>query len=522
MRNRARTNRVDIEHVAERDSFVAPGPGGWQRLADHFPGALTSEYQLLYVETAPLAMAGMFERYGVVARGLDVAYVNGHLYIAPLPLAGPREMKRTPPDGLVWLLARLHPAFRRRTAAARRTLETRPWRAAATRWFETERFEWQQRNSALQSIDPASMTAAELCDHLANCRQHVIDGYSRHFQLHGDDLLPVGLLIVRCAEWGIEPAVALTALDASTASAPTEPTPSWQLITGYDLDAQAWIELTHHHTPASMSAPEPVDLSSLVADHQRPELLALVEDARAANRLRDDNGLLTGAWPMGLLRRAMLEAGRRLVSDEPGLAIEMTVAELVTALNDPKCLDHAGIATRRDLRTRCSALDAPPLLGPRFPIPTLSALPRPLALIGAAQLAAADHMTGAADGPVGIGSISYAGRALVIEDPLTAFDLFEPGDIVVTRFTSPSWNVLLTDAGALVTTTGGLACHAASIARELGLPAVIGDTTAFERFNTGELIVVDPIAATVVHQVESARTTSPRLTRRASSAEHSG
>src|SRR4029077_1610460 len=185
---------------------------------------------------------------------------------------------------------------------------------------------------------------------------------------------------------------------------------------------------------------------------------------------------------MGLLRRAMLESGHRLWFEDPSLAIEMTVAELVTALNDPVRLDPAAIADRRDHRMRLSALDAPLTLGPSFPIPTLSARPRPLALIGAAQLAAADHMTSTTDGPVGIGSTSYTGRALVVDDPLTAFDLLEPGDIVITKFTSPSWNALLALAGALVTTTGGLACHAASIARELGLPTVIGDTTAFERF----------------------------------------
>ena len=106
-------------------------------------------------------------------------------------------------------------------------------------------------------------------------------------------------------------------------------------------------------------------------------------------------------------------------------------------------------------------------------------------------------MAGTDDGPVGIGSTGYTGRALVVDDPLTAFDLLEPGDIIITRFTSPSWNALLAHAGALVTTTGGLACHAAAIARELGLPAVIGDATAFDRFTTGDLLRVDPVAATV-------------------------
>lgn len=480
-------------------SFVAPRPGGWQRLADHFPDAVTAEYQLVYSEAAPPAFAAGFERYGVLARGLDVAYINGHVYIAPIPLAGPREMKRTPPDFLVWLMSRAHPAFRKRNKRAQLTLEARPWRAVCQHWFDVERFEWQQLNNSLQALDPTAMTVSELRTHLTNCRAHAVKGYSRHFALHGDDLLPVGLLIVRCGEWGIEPALALRALDGSArGEASTDETPAWQLVTGYDLDAHTWGELKGNRSPASLPPSAPADLSSLIPEEDRAELKALVEDARTATRFRDDNGLMTGAWPMGLLRRVMLGAGRRLGFGDPALAIEMTVAELLTALQNPGQFDSGPIVERREIRRQNSALDAPLTLGPKFPIPTLSALPRPLALIGAAQLASAEHMTGIGDEPVGIGTASFTGRALVVDDPLTAFDVFEPGDIVMTRFTSPSWNALLLHAGALVTTTGGLASHAATIARELGLPAVIGDTTAVKRFRTGDLVVVNPVDRTVV------------------------
>lgn len=479
-------------------SFVAPGPGGWQRLADHFPDAVTAEYQLVYSESAPPAFAAGFEKYGVLARGLDVAYINGYMYIAPIPLAGPREMKRTPPDFMVWLMSRAHPAFRKRTKRATLTLETRPWRAVSKHWFDVERFEWQRLNNSSQALDPAAMTISELRTHLAECRAHAVKGYSRHFALHGDDLLPVGLLIVRCGEWGIEPAVALRALDGSASEqASTDEPPAWQLVTGYDLDAHTWGELKGNRSPAPATPSAPTDLSSLVPEEDRAELKALVDDARVAVRFRDDNGLMTGAWPMGLLRRAMLEAGRRLGFGDPTLAIEMTVAELVAALQHPAQFDSGPIVERREIRRRNSALDAPLKLGPDFPIPSLTALPRPLALIGAAQLASAEHMTGIGDDSVGIGTTSFTGRALVVEDPLTAFDLFEPGDIVMTRFTSPSWNALLTHAGALVTTTGGLASHAATIARELGLPAVIGDRTAVNRFRTGDLVVVNPVDRTV-------------------------
>ena len=87
------------------DEFEQPTPGGWMLLGDHFPGALTAEYQRLYAETCPPGMAAYMERYGVLARTLDVAFVHGHLYITPVPLAGPRQMRRPPPRAMVWLMA---------------------------------------------------------------------------------------------------------------------------------------------------------------------------------------------------------------------------------------------------------------------------------------------------------------------------------------------------------------------------------------------------------------------------------
>lgn len=63
--------------------------------------------------------------------------------------------------------------------------------------------------------------------------------------------------------------------------------------------------------------------------------------------------------------------------------------------------------------------------------------------------------------------------------------MIEPADVVVTRFTSPSWSSVLVYAGALVTTTGGPVSHAAVIARELAIPDVIGDMTAFAPLTTG-------------------------------------
>jgi pyruvate,water dikinase len=442
-------------------------------------------------------MSSYMQRYGVLARTLDVAFVHGHLYITPVPLAGPRDPGRTPPRALVWMLSRLHPAFRRRNRAARHALEERPWRAVTEHWFAIEREQWWQRNTDLEAIDPSSLDGPQLADHLRSCRQHVIAGYLRHFELHGDDLLPVGLLIARCQQWGISPALATGALAGASTAPHASEVSGWMLVTGYDLDCLTWSELGGTVTPSMPSGHVAVDLGAHAPAEHRVELETLVADARSAVQLRDDNGALTAAWPMGLLRRAMLAAGHRVFPADPTIALEATVDELVPLLSRGGGTTVDDLDLRRRERARSSALDAPPTIGPEFAIPPLDALPRPLGLIAAAQLATAEHMLGD-ERPVGIGADCYTGRALVVDDPTMAMSTFEPGDVIITRATSPSWNTLLVHAGALVTATGGLVSHAAVTARELGIAAIIGDPTACRRLRTGNIVTVDPIHATVV------------------------
>jgi pyruvate,water dikinase len=467
-------------------------------LGDHFAGAVTAEYQRIYSETCPPGMGAYMQRYGVLAKTIDVAFVHGHVYITPAPLAGPREMRRPPPRAMIWLMARVHPAFRRRTSAAKRALADRPWRAASDHWFGTERADWVQRNTSLQAVDPSTLDDSELRTHLRACRTNVIAGYTRHLELHGDDMLPIGLLLARCAEWGVDAETASRALAGSSAEVTAIADPAeWQLITGYDLDSMAWCELADIKRAEPGLAPVPFDLLPLVPAEHHDELAVLVADARAAVPLRDDNGVFTGAWPMGLLRRAMLEAGRRIALRVPDHAVELTVDELdqrLAGASEPTAVDASN---RRDARMVDSARTAPATLGPEFAIPPLSALPRPLALIGAAQLAAADNMRGADATAVGIGDAPYTGRALVVDDPAIAFELVEPGDVIITQATSPTWNVVLGLAGALVTTTGGLLSHAAVLARELGIPALIGAHDAQLRVTTGMLVTVDPHAGTL-------------------------
>jgi pyruvate,water dikinase len=292
-------------------------------------------------------------------------------------------------------------------------------------------------------------------------------------------------------------------------------------VTGYDLDARTLGELPG--LVANLARPGPAATRSeddraaeaeaaraalraqlAAADHA--DLDRLVGDARATFGMRDDNGGLTAAWPVGLLRRAMRAAGRRLA--EPGLlhdpahGLEVTVAELVALLEgDAGAPSADDVRARAADRVRRSRLQPPPSLGPEADLP-LDALPLPMRTVARAQLLLRDTFTVPLDGRRdldgdGIGTTVVQGRACVADDPADALARLEPGDVLVATGTTPACNLALSLAGAVVVEEGGLLSHAAVIARELGLCAVIGAAGAMASVPDGALVEVDPVAGRV-------------------------
>lgn len=88
------------------------------------------------------------------------------------------------------------------------------------------------------------------------------------------------------------------------------------------------------------------------------------------------------------------------------------------------------------------------------------------------------------------------GRARIINDPEDAPDL-EPGDILVAPWTDPGWTPIFTSAEAVVVNVGSSMSHAAIVARELGIPCVLGVTDATKRIRDGAMLSVDGAAGTV-------------------------
>jgi pyruvate,water dikinase len=92
-------------------------------------------------------------------------------------------------------------------------------------------------------------------------------------------------------------------------------------------------------------------------------------------------------------------------------------------------------------------------------------------------------------------------RARVILDPHDA--RLEPGEILVAPSTDPGWTPLFLKASGLVMEVGGAMAHGAIVAREYGIPAVVGVAGATERIATGSRVTLDGAAGTVMIEENS-------------------
>ncbi|MCU0550582.1 MAG: phosphoenolpyruvate synthase [Leptolyngbya sp. Prado105] len=88
-----------------------------------------------------------------------------------------------------------------------------------------------------------------------------------------------------------------------------------------------------------------------------------------------------------------------------------------------------------------------------------------------------------------VGEMIGQGKARVILD-VHQLDQFQSGEVLVTNRTDPDWEPIMKKASAIVTNQGGRTCHAAIIAREMGIPAIVGCGNATTQISTGQMITV--------------------------------
>jgi phosphohistidine swiveling domain-containing protein len=252
-----------------------------------------------------------------------------------------------------------------------------------------------------------------------------------------------------------------------------------------------------------------VALRAQVPEAPRPEFDALLEEARFIHRLRDERGMYNDAWGVGLARRALLEAGRRLkdrgVLPLASLAINATHEEIVGLLKGEKQPTVEELERRQTWRETKTVADAPPFLGPepKGPPPAEWLPKKAQANARAMGTAIAEifHVPIQKAPPKGVTGLPvhpgvYEGPVRIINGPQD-FNRLEQGDVLVTRNTGPAFNVVLPLLGAIVTDRGGQLSHAAIVAREYGIPAVVGTREATTMFADGARVRVNGDKGTV-------------------------
>jgi len=292
-------------------------------------------------------------------------------------------------------------------------------------------------------------------------------------------------------------------------------------LDGFDISEPAALELPDALLRAMRVAVEPRDDTSSGVDERianvrrqvpeahRGEFDELLGEARLMYRLRDERGIYSDSWASGLMRRAVLAGGRRLADQgrisEPAHLVDATVDEMDALLTGSGGPSSDELAARAEYRATHSAKDAPAVLGdPPSPPPDPSGLPPGPGRVMAATGLALGEVFGSSEAPhedhllrgLAASQGVYEGPARRVSGP-TEFDRIVQGDVLVTVATTEAFNILLPLLGAIVTDSGGLLSHSAIVAREYGIPGVVGTREATERIGDGVRVRVDGTAGEV-------------------------
>lgn len=533
-------------------------PGRWVKDTTHWPQPLTPVGASIMLPALEQGFAQFLSEFGFPLEAMRVRSFGGEVYMQEIEQGGKHNPGAPPPWWVGAIVFRIVPPLRRlaRVAeAALPKLEAYP-RAWETMW----RAECARRIEEARAVELAPLDDQELLRHL----RHVIDevftpGVAIHFQLMLPDMVAVHELATHCqASLGWSPAQTLDLL-AGVSETVTRPAAEMAEIAGLAgpaAVAQGIAAVRASAAGARLDAwlatwgSRSIDLdpgAPTVAE-QEPTLLALLRQppstndgrrraretaiarARAAlnqtdrdrfdralsvaervHPMREENVLYTQSLPIGLIRRALLEIGRRLVAAGTLRRADdvayLDVAEIGPALDGRLTGNSAAVrAARRHAERRWVCVNPGPAYYGPAPVPPpstrglpsamrrlLGALTWHIALEETAKPPAAPNGalagTGASPGRV-------SGRVRVIRHAGELSSL-EPGEILVCPSTHSSWSVAFARAAALVTDHGGMLAHPAIVAREYGIPAVVGTGVATSSLVDGQMVTVDGTAGRV-------------------------
>jgi pyruvate,water dikinase len=558
----------------DKATFEPPSPGAWELEATHLQRPVTRWLADIFATNMVAGFKEGTARYGALLDHLEVAVINGFIYLAPRPVGAPKKAKGPPPKLIFKLLTKLHPEIRRRIKRSREVFEGKLWREDVVRWDTEWKPAAMKRNAELAAIDPSKLDAPQLIAHLAQLEERVADSIHRHHALNMCALLPVGDFLVHVTQWTgkavheicpllrgaspvsagataeLERASAAIRSDADAARMLASSAPAGDIVAklrahggdvgaaveayvsevayrmpgGHDLSEPCTIELPeiivnalrtgarHEHDAARVAADTAAMREAVPAEH-RAEFDALLAEALLVYRIRDERTCLNDLVAIGLARRALLAAGDKLVAggklEHRDHVVDLAPAELRALLAGKPGPNAAEVAGRVAYRVGHSVADAPARLGfPPSPPPPAEWLPpyaaRAMRSVGIVLHAMFEVPETKPEPKVVRGLAAspgtYEGRARVVLGA-EQFSNVQQGDVLIARTTCPSYNILLPLLGGIVTDRGGLLSHAAIVAREYGMPAVVGTSDATKLITDGARVRVD--GATGIVQVLS-------------------
>ncbi len=229
------------------------------------------------------------------------------------------------------------------------------------------------------------------------------------------------------------------------------------------------------------------------------EFERLLVAAKVATVLTEDHGFWIDFASSYRLRRVLMEVGRRF-ADADALKVaedvfHLTVEEIRGTGRDAETADLREKVVQRSNEIRqWEAVSPPPMLGTDFGVPPEDFFMRAMGKFLGAPPEVSEDPKILKGHPGSRGKVTA--RARLLKSPADSEKL-HPGEVLVAQTTAPPWTPLFATAGAIVTDSGGVLSHCAVVAREYGIPAVVGTVRATELIQDGQILEVDGDAGVV-------------------------
>jgi phosphohistidine swiveling domain-containing protein len=525
--------------------FDPPGPGTWEQDPVHFPRPATRYWEEIHPEPFRRGVAEFTGYYGMLLDTMEMAYVNGIAYRKLVIVGDDQIPQRFQRAEEVWERRLWRDQLREWDEVAKptavkthRELQSVDPDALSDADLVTYLTQCRDHHAGMifqhmRFTGAAMLSVGDLLAHLGDwtgvAPSQILSMMQGAAPVSAGASAQLEELIAAFAaddrarqilESDGDPAQVLAELGAldnevSLALGAYLDLVGYRLLDGFDISGRYALELPDalvrairlslagRDDSASDVDARIIEIRDQVPEQHKAQFDELLGEARLMYRIRDERGVFSDIWASGIARRAVLSAGQRMASRgvvvDPEHFVDAGFEEMCSMVSGTGGPSSEELAERFEYRTTHTAKDAPTVLGPApTPPPDPSGLPPGVGRVMRATGIALGELFGSSEaaheenllrGLAASGGV-YEGPARRISGP-SEFDRILDGDVLVTESTTEAFNILLPLLGAIVTDSGGLLSHSAIVAREYGIPGVVGTRDATDRIPDGSRVRVD-------------------------------